>query len=210
MRLGVIDIGSNTVHLLVVDAYPGAHPLPSSSHKIALRLSEGMTADGSVGAEQADRLVAFVRGCVKLSDDQGVEDLVSFATSALREAPNGQAVLDRVAQETGVELEVLSGRDEARLTFLAVRRWFGWSSGRLLVLDIGGGSLELASGPDEDPEVAVSLPLGAGRLTRLFDPRDIATKDDLKSMRKYVRSELESVADTILATGPWGHAVATS
>ena len=166
MRLGVIDIGSNTVHLLVVDAYPGAHPLPSSSHKIALRLSEGMSPDGSVSSEQADRLVDFVRECVKLSDDQGVEDLVSFATSAVREAPNGQAVLDRVAQETGVELEVLSGRDEARLTFLAVRRWFGWSSGRLLVLDIGGGSLELASGLDEEPDVAISLPLGAGRVTR--------------------------------------------
>ena len=89
MRLGVIDIGSNTVHLLVVDAYPGAHPLPSSSHKIALRLSEGMSPDGSVSSEQADRLVDFVRECVKLSDDQGVEDLVSFATSAVREAPNG-------------------------------------------------------------------------------------------------------------------------
>ena len=101
MRLGVIDIGSNTVHLLVVDAYPGAHPLPSSSHKIALRLSEGMTADGSVSGVQTDRLVEFVRECVKLSDDQGVEDLVSFATSAVREAPNGQSVLDRVAQETG-------------------------------------------------------------------------------------------------------------
>ena len=61
MRLGVIDIGSNTVHLLVVDAYPGAHPLPSSSHKIALRLSEGMSPDGSVSSEQADRLVDFVR-----------------------------------------------------------------------------------------------------------------------------------------------------
>ena len=65
---------------------------------------------------------------------------------------------------------MLTGEDEARLTFLAVRRWFGWSAGRLLVLDIGGGSLELAVGIDEDPEVALSLPLGAGRMTRRFLP----------------------------------------
>ena len=69
-----------------------------------------------------------------------------------------------------MDLQVLTGEDEARLTFLAVRRWFGWSAGRLLVLDIGGGSLELASGIDEDPEVALSLPLGAGRMTRRFLP----------------------------------------
>ena len=79
-------------------------------------------------------------------------------------------VLERVRAETGVDLQVTSGEDEARLTFLAVRRWFGWSAGRLLVLDIGGGSLELAAGMDEDPDVALSLPLGAGRMTRRFLP----------------------------------------
>ena len=89
-------------------------------------------------------------------------------TSAIRDAANGLEVLDRVRERTGVDLQVLTGEDEARLTFLAVRRWFGWSAGQLLVLDIGGGSLELASGIDEDPDVALSLPLGAGRMTRRF------------------------------------------
>ena len=210
MRLGVIDIGSNTVHLLVVDAYPGAHPLPSSSHKIALRLSEGMSPDGSVSSEQADRLVDFVRECVKLSDDQGVEDLVSFATSAVREAPNGQAVLDRVAQETGVELEVLSGRDEARLTFLAVRRWFGWSSGRLLVLDIGGGSLELASGLDEEPDVAISLPLGAGRVTRDHLDGDPPSGRSVADARRYVRTVLARELRPLLVTAAPDRVVGTS
>jgi len=210
MRLGVIDIGSNTVHLLVVDAYPGAHPLPSSSHKIALRLSEGMSPDGSVSSEQADRLVDFVRECVKLSDDQGVEDLVSFATSAVREAPNGQAVLDRVAQETGVELEVLPGRDEARLTFLAVRRWFGWSSGRLLVLDIGGGSLELASGLDEEPDVAISLPLGAGRVTRDHLHGDPPSARSVADGRRHVRAVLARELRPLLVTGAPDRAVGTS
>jgi len=210
MRLGVIDIGSNTVHLLVVDAYPGAHPLPSSSHKIALRLSEGMTADGSVSGAQADRLVDFVRECVKLSDDQGVEDLVPFATSAVREAPNGQSVLDRVAQETGVELEVLSGRDEARLTFLAVRRWFGWSSGRLLVLDIGGGSLEMASGLDEEPDVAISLPLGAGRVTRDHLDGDPPSARSVADARRHVRTVLARELRPLLVTAAPDRVVGTS
>jgi exopolyphosphatase/guanosine-5'-triphosphate,3'-diphosphate pyrophosphatase len=210
MRLGVIDIGSNTVHLLVVDAYPGAHPLPSSSHKIALRLSEGMTADGSVSGAQVDRLVDFVRECVKLSDDQGVEDLVSFATSAVREAPNGQSVLDRVAQETGVELEVLSGRDEARLTFLAVRRWFGWSSGRLLVLDIGGGSLEMASGLDEEPDVAISLPLGAGRVTRDHLDGDRPSARSVADARRHVRTVLARELRPLLVTAAPDRVVGTS
>jgi exopolyphosphatase/guanosine-5'-triphosphate,3'-diphosphate pyrophosphatase len=190
IRLGVIDIGSNTVHLLVVDAYPGAHPLPSSTHKVALRLSEGMAPDGSVSAEQVHRLVEFVGDCVKLSDDQGVEDVVSFATSALREAPNGQDVIDRIVRETGVVLQVLSGRDEARLTFLAVRRWFGWSSGRLLVLDIGGGSLELASGLDEEPDVAISVSLGAGRVTRDHLDGDPPSPDSVAGARRHVRTVL--------------------
>jgi exopolyphosphatase/guanosine-5'-triphosphate,3'-diphosphate pyrophosphatase len=184
--------------------------LPSSSHKIALRLSEGMTADGSVSGKQTDRLVDFVRECVKLSDDQGVEDLLSFATSAVREAPNGQAVLDRVAQETGVELEVLSGRDEARLTFLAVRRWFGWSSGRLLVLDIGGGSLEMASGLDEEPDVAISLPLGAGRVTRDHLDGDPPSARSVADARRHVRTVLARELRPLLVTAAPDRVVGTS
>ena len=166
MRLGVIDIGSNTVHLLVVDAHRGAQPLPAMSHKIELRLSEHVTEDGHIDDAGADDLVTFIRECLSVAEDQGAEDLLAFATSAIREAPNGDDVLARVRADTGIDLQVLSGEDEARLTFLAVRRWFGWSSGTLLVVDVGGGSLELAAGMDEEPDAAVSLPLGAGRLTR--------------------------------------------
>jgi exopolyphosphatase/guanosine-5'-triphosphate,3'-diphosphate pyrophosphatase len=93
-----------------------------------------------------------------------------MVTSAIREAENGLEVLARVRERTGVDLQVLTGEEEARLTFLAVRRWFGWSSGQLLILDIGGGSLELACGVDEDPDVALSLSLGAGRMTRRYLP----------------------------------------
>lgn len=210
MRLGVIDIGSNTVHLLVVDAYPGAHPLPAFSHKIDLRLSENLTPEGLIGDETADRLVEFVRECLEIAEDQGVQDLFAFATSAMREAPNGDAVIERVKELTGVSLEVLSGVDESRMTFLAVRRWFGWSSGRLLVIDIGGGSLELAAGIDEDPGAAISLPLGAGRLTRERLPGDPPTADETRAVRSYIRTTLARRVRPLLTAGAPDRAVGTS
>ncbi|MBB2986218.1 Ppx/GppA phosphatase family protein [Terracoccus luteus] len=210
MRLGVIDIGSNTVHLLVVDAYAGAHPLPASSHKTELRLSESTRPDGSIDPATADRLVAFIGECLVIAEDQGVHDLFAFATSALREAPNGPDVIARVRAETGVDLETLTGSDEARMTFLAVRRWFGWSSGRLLVVDIGGGSLELAGGLDEEPDVAVSLPLGAGRVTRERLPGDPPTADELRAVRGWVRTTLAEQLRPLLTAGPPDRAVGTS
>lgn len=165
MRLGVLDVGSNTVHLLVVDAHRGAHPTPMSSEKWVLRLAEQVK-NGKLTRTGADVLVHTVAAAKRTAVDLGCQDIMAFATSAIRDASNSTDVLERISRETGVDLRVLSGEHEARYTFLAVRRWYGWSAGQLLVLDIGGGSLELATGLDEDPELAISLPLGAGRLTR--------------------------------------------
>lgn len=210
MRLGVIDVGSNTVHLLVVDAHPGAQPLPASKHKIDLRLAEHVTDDGLVGDDGRDRLTAFVAECREVAEDQGVEDLRGFVTSAIREAPNGDDVLRHVEAETGVRLDLLSGEDEARLTFLAVRRWFGWSAGTLLVADIGGGSLELAQGMDEDPDVAVSLPLGAGRVTRDLLRADPPGPDEVREARKRVRAAIAAELRPLAKAGTPDHAVGTS
>ena len=210
MRLGVIDVGSNTVHLLVVDAHVGAHPLPAYSHKIELRLAEYVEADGSIARAGADALVEFTRECLAFAEEQQVDDLLAFATSAIREAPNGDAVLGRVRRETGVELHVLPGEDESRLTFLAVRRWFGWSSGRLLVMDIGGGSLELAAGIDEVPDVALSLPLGAGRLTRSSLAGDPPKQSQVKTVRKQVRSDIARVLGEVNSAGAPDRFVGTS
>jgi exopolyphosphatase/guanosine-5'-triphosphate,3'-diphosphate pyrophosphatase len=210
MRLGVLDVGSNTVHLLVVDAHRGAAPLPAYSHKIELRLAEHLDKDGNIDHAGAENLVAFVQEAAQLAEDKGCESVLAFATSALREAPNGEKVLERVRTETGVDLQVLSGNDEARLTFLAVRRWFGWSSGRLAVFDIGGGSLEIAAGSDEEPTIAVSVPLGAGRLTREGLTTDPPDKDEVRALRKRIRVNMAAVAGDVLRAGRPQRAVATS
>ncbi|MFT2017907.1 Ppx/GppA family phosphatase [Streptomyces sp. 796.1] len=210
MRLGVLDVGSNTVHLLVVDAHPGARPLPAHSHKAELRLAELLDPDGSIGSDGIDRLVAVVRDALRAAEDKGCEEVLPFATSAVREATNVDEVLTRVAAETGVRLAVLTGDEEARLTFLAVRRWFGWSAGRLLVLDIGGGSLEIAYGQDEEPDAAVSLPLGAGRLTGGWLPGDPPDADDVRALRRHVRAQIARVVGDFSRLGPPDHVVATS
>src|SRR4051795_1639792 len=195
MRLGVLDVGSNTVHLLVVDAYRGAHPTPMHDDRSLLRLAEHVGKDDKLSKAGEKALLRAVQKACDQAEKQGCEQLMALVTSAIREAENGLEVLARVHRQTGVDLRVLSGEDEARLTFLAVRRWFGWSAGRLLVLDIGGGSLELASGVDEDPEVALSLPLGAGRMTRRFLPEaETGGRPDLAALE-----ELAEHADDMLA-----------
>ncbi|MFF9771431.1 Ppx/GppA family phosphatase [Streptomyces sp. NPDC053086] len=210
MRLGVLDVGSNTVHLLVVDAHPGARPLPAHSHKADLRLAQLLDDSGAIGDDGIDKLIAVVRDALQAAEDKGVEDLLPFATSAVREATNADDVLTRVADETGVRLQVLSGAEEARLTFLAVRRWFGWSAGKLLVLDIGGGSLEIAYGMDEEPDTAVSLPLGAGRLTAGWLPGDPPAPEDVRALRRHVRTEIARTVLEFSRSGTPDHVVATS
>ncbi len=211
MRLGVLDVGSNTVHLLVVDAHRGGHPDPVRSHKTELHLAQLLHPDGSLGEDGAAALCGAVAAARAAADDEGAEDLVAFATSAVRDATDSAAVLAAVRERTGVELQVLPGEDEARFTFLAVRRWFGWSSGRLLCLDIGGGSLELATGIDEEPDVALSVPLGAGRLTReMLRSDDPPRKKDISALRGHVRAVLADAVPVVCAAGPADRGVVTS
>jgi exopolyphosphatase / guanosine-5'-triphosphate,3'-diphosphate pyrophosphatase len=210
VRLGVLDVGSNTVHLLVVDAHPGAAPLPAASVKTALGLAELVLADGTLGADGAARLCETVENARREADQLGVEELLAFATSAVRDARDSDAVLAEVRRRTGVDLQVLSGDDEAKLTFLAVRRWFGWSAGRLLALDIGGGSFEVAAGEDEDPDVAASLPLGASRLTRDWLRNDPPKRSEMAALRKYAKAQLAPLVKDLYDLGEPTRVVATS
>jgi exopolyphosphatase/guanosine-5'-triphosphate,3'-diphosphate pyrophosphatase len=210
MRLGVLDVGSNTVHLIVVDAHPGARPIPAASHKSVLRLMRHLEPDGSIGRDGVEAILAAVSGAAAAAREAGIDELLAFATSAIREAANGEAVLARVADETGVELQVLSGEDEARLTFLAVRRWYGWSADRILLFDIGGGSLEIAHGGDEIPDVASSVPLGAGRSTIRFLSDDPPSEKQVKRLREHARELLEATVDEFGGIPESDHVVGSS
>lgn len=196
MRLGVLDIGSNTVHLLLVDAHPGARPVPFASHKRPLQLVSYLDDDGNITEEGQQELMDFVLEAWDFAARHRAGDVLAFATSAIREATNGEAVLDRVKREITVTLTELTGDQESAVTFFAVRRWYGWGAGTILNFDIGGGSFEMAMGADELPARGISVPLGAGRLTHEWFDEDPPSAKSIKELRKYIRSCLkESVTE---------------
>jgi exopolyphosphatase/guanosine-5'-triphosphate,3'-diphosphate pyrophosphatase len=210
MRLGVLDVGSNTIHLQVVDTHPGARPNPTFNHKVELRLTEYLTEENNISAEGITELRVAIKNAIAHSKSVKTEELLPFATSALREANNGAEIIADINKDFEIDLQVLTGEEEARLTFLAARRWFGWSSGRLLVIDIGGGSLEIASGIDEAPEVAVTLPLGASRLTKSHLQGDPFTAKSVRALRDYIETQLESVLPALVRHEDSDRAIATS
>jgi len=193
MRLGVLDVGSNTVHLQIMDAHHGSAPLAQSSFKNELRLTEYLDENGAISEVGLEKLVNSIKDVYRQAEAFDLDESLAFATSAIREASNSEVVLAAVRNVTGIDLEVLSGSDEARFTFLAVRRWLGWSAGDILMLDIGGGSLEIAHGDQEEPSSAFSVQLGAGRLTRNFLQGDPFTEKTLNNLKVHIKETLEPI-----------------
>ncbi len=181
-----------------------------SDWKQPLRLVELLDDEGNIEPRGVDKLVDAVGEAAGLSSKLKCEEFLAFATSAVRSATNSEEVLKKVEKKTGVRLEVLSGEEEARLTFLAVRRWYGWSAGRITNLDIGGGSLEMSTGTEESPDLAVSLDLGAGRLTHEWFESDPPERKKINLLRDYIDAELAGPAREFHALGEAGLAVGTS
>lgn len=178
--------------------------------KTRLRLIEYLDEDENISKTGIARLIDAVNEAGDLARATKCKEVMALATSAVRDAANSEEVLAKVTKETGIELRVLSGEDEARMTFLAARRWYGWSAGRILNLDIGGGSLELTSGEDELPEHAFSLQLGAGRLTHDWFNTDPPERKRINQLRDYIDAELDGPARELRAAGTPDLACATS
>ncbi|WP_251096159.1 Ppx/GppA family phosphatase [Streptomyces sp. Caat 7-52] len=197
MRVSVVDAGSNTVRLVIADV-EGDVPLPVHTVKWKLRLSEQVGPDGTIAEEAVERLVRAVGAAGAAARRWHASGPLAFATAVVRNAPNRQEVLKRVASGTGIRMCTLPGETEAELTFLAARRWLGWKAGPLALLDIGGGSLEVAFGRGRLPDFAASLPLGANRLTQEYlGVQDPPGPGELKELRRRIRHELRDVAARI-------------
>jgi exopolyphosphatase / guanosine-5'-triphosphate,3'-diphosphate pyrophosphatase len=209
VRLAALDVGSNTVHLVVVDGRADGTFAVVGRERDTLRLADAAFPSMSLPEEAVRRLVASVGRMRAVADGLGAGAMVGFATSAIREARNGLDVLGRVREATGVTITVLPGVEEARLTYLAARRWTAFSARRLLVVDIGGGSLEVAAGEGERPELASSLPLGATRLTRRFVRSDPVRPEELVALRVHALALLGPLADQ-LRERPWDVVCGTS
>jgi exopolyphosphatase/guanosine-5'-triphosphate,3'-diphosphate pyrophosphatase len=210
MRLGVLDVGSNTIHLQVMDAHPGARPTPATNYKVELRLTEYLDVSGAISASGVQLLNDAIQEAVAHARQNKTDEILAFATSAVRDASNGAQIIADINKKHEIDLQVLNGDDEASMTFLAVRRWLGWSAGKLLVLDIGGGSLEIASGVDENPDATISMPLGAARLTREFLSGDPYGSKGIKNLEKHAEELIRDSMPNSLKSHDADHFVATS
>src|SRR5829696_1931299 len=197
MRIGVLDVGSNAVKLHVFDAGPGRAPLPVHSFKQPLKLLERGPRHGQIGERQLNKLIDAIASATSVAGQHEVEEIVCFATQALREAPNQDVVCRRIHSRTGVDVQVLSGTEEARLGYFAARRWYGWSAGSLLYVELGGGSLQIAFGHHEEPDFADSFELGAAAVTREFLRHDPPDPNSVRALRKHVRNSLDELSERL-------------
>lgn len=189
-RIAAIDIGSNSVRQIVADVSGDGTIQVADEMKAAPRLASGLADTGSLQDDAITRAVEAIGRMATLARQLGAERVEAVATSAVRDASNGEDFLQRVHRETGLFVRVLDGEEEARLSFRSALAHFELGAGRAVVVDIGGGSLELVLSVDGVIERLASLPLGAVRLTERF-LRDGSTRPKaLRALRREVRSAL--------------------
>jgi exopolyphosphatase / guanosine-5'-triphosphate,3'-diphosphate pyrophosphatase len=185
-RIAAIDIGSNSIRQIVADVSSVGGIQVVDEMKAAPRLGAGLDASGALSAESMDRALDALARMATLARQYGAARIEVVATSAVRDATNAAEFIERVRQEADLRVRVLEGDEEARLSFLSALAHFDLGVGRTVVMDIGGGSLELAMSAEGILERLTSLPLGALRLTERF-LRDTGERKGLKKLRKHVR-----------------------
>jgi exopolyphosphatase/guanosine-5'-triphosphate,3'-diphosphate pyrophosphatase len=209
VRLGVIDAGATSVHLAIADVDLDG-PVSVASVKQRLRLARCVNADGAIDDNGTRHLVDCVSRAVKESRRYGVDELYALGTAVIRDASNVREVIRLIRRRTGVRMRLLKGEDEARLTFVAVRRWFGTGGGPLLLLDIGGGTAEVAFGAATEATFAVSLPLGARRLTHHWLPDAHPSKQAVRRLVRHVERQVATLPDALGWQNVTGRPVAAS
>ncbi len=189
-RLGAIDVGSNSIRLLVAAWDPATGLEVIDEVKEMPRLARGIAHTGALDPDAMEAAYAALARMVGVAERRGVTRLVAVATSAMRDASNGPAFAERIRRELGLPLEVIDTDREARLSWRSVAHHFPLEDTRALVADIGGGSLELVAAVDGLVEAAVSVPLGAVRLTDQFLPGERDTRKEVAKLRKAARRGL--------------------
>jgi exopolyphosphatase/guanosine-5'-triphosphate,3'-diphosphate pyrophosphatase len=202
MRIAALDLGSNSFHLLVADVHPDGTFEAVTREKEMLRLGDEVARDGRISPATAERAIASVRRLRQLADALGTQEVIAKATSAIRSAANGSELVDRIEADTGVDVEVISGLEEARLIFAAVRASLVLEPAPALCIDIGGGSVEVMIGDGAGLRWAASVPLGVGRLTAELAPDDPPTKADRIAIEERVREVLAPYVDDVRTRTP--------
>ena len=169
MKLAAIDIGTNSIHMVVVKVTTRYSFDVIKQEKEMVKLGEGVFATNHLSDRAYREGLETIRRYVSLADQLGVDEIITAATSAIREARNGGAFLDEVVEKTGLAPQVISGKEEARLIFLAVRNAIALKNENALVLDIGGGSTEAVVGNSTEVLFRSSMKLGVRRLLDMFE-----------------------------------------
>ena len=186
MRLGAIDVGSNSVHMIVADVGRDGHLEVVDRVKEMVRLGRRSFTTGRLTAESMDLAVRAQMNFKPLGRLRRVERLRAVATSAVREARNRAEFIRRIKRETGITVEVISGLDEARLIFKAARHALGLDGGPHLLVDVGGGSVELVLVRDGRPLWMRSVKLGAARLAERFLADDPPSREQLEKLEAHL------------------------
>ncbi len=190
MRLAAIDVGSNSVHLIIADVSPEGHIEVIDRVKEMVRLGRRSFTTGRLTPESMDMAVRTIAYFKRLADLRHVDRIRAVATSAVREAKNRTQFIRRIRRETGLAVEVIAGDEEARLIFEAARHAFGLEGGPHLLVDIGGGSAELVLVRDGKPLWLKSAKLGAARLTERFLTDDPPTAAQRKALLRHLDAEI--------------------
>lgn len=194
MRIGALDLGTNSFHLLIADVHPDGSFTPLAREKEMLRLGDSVSREGFVPPEAADLAVATVRRMKLLAEATDATEIVACATSAIRLAANGDELVDRIERETGVAVDVINGLTEARLIFGAIRASILLEPAPALCFDLGGGSLEVMVGTASGLLWATSENLGVARLTADFVHSDPIGKTDRRALRSHLTTALRRIA----------------
>jgi exopolyphosphatase/guanosine-5'-triphosphate,3'-diphosphate pyrophosphatase len=193
-RLAAIDVGSNSIRLLVAEHDPVTGLEVIDELKDQPRLATGLHGTGALDPDAMEAAFNSLRRMIGVAERRGVTRTVAVATSAIRDASNGTAFAERIRRELGLHLEIISEEREARLSWISVAHHFRLDSTKALIADIGGGSLEVIAAVDGLVEASNSLPLGAVRLTEAHPPRDedpwVAVGKIRKTARKQLRKAL--------------------
>ena len=209
MRIAALDLGTNSFHLLIVDAQSDGTFVPLAKEKEMLRLGDLVTREGFVPEPDAARAVATVARFRSLADAAGCEEIVACATSAIREAENGGELVDRIRDEAGVDVQVITGAEEARLIFEAIRASVVIDPPPAVAFDMGGGSLEVMVGDRQGLRWSSSVKLGVARLTAELVRHDPPSDGDIRRLRKRFTADLAPLAEEVAPHRP-GTFVGTS
>jgi len=209
MKLAAIDVGSNSIKLVVVDAASGDSFAVLDREKEPVRLGHGTLQEGHLGAEAIGRAAETIRRFRQRAEARGAERVIAVATASVREAENADEFTDEVERATGLRVEVLSGLEEARLIGIAAAQGCAPRGASLLNVDIGGDSTELSLVRGGVPAELYSIKLGAVGLTDAYLLNDPPKQKELRGLREEVRAALERPARELKAAR-WQHATGTS